>query len=144
MTRDTLKSRGEVRAFLMREGAPMLFVDPPNIRLASVFFALGIVEKCELLQLGALTDPPAAGRYVCCYLLRKNYPLLLPTLDQNGVLSYAEAATVASVFETVVGIVKFFCGVRQPQPPPWWQARGGCAQLWELTGVGTHLAAGLC
>mmetsp|Transcript_1054 Transcript_1054/g.3054 ORF Transcript_1054/g.3054 Transcript_1054/m.3054 type:complete len:451 (+) Transcript_1054:47-1399(+) len=49
--------------------------------------------------------------YVCCYLLRKNYPLLLPTLDKTGVLSYAEAATVASVFETVVGIVKFFCGV---------------------------------
>eukprot|EP00037_Helgoeca_nana_P011739 m.105475 g.105475 ORF g.105475 m.105475 type:complete len:441 (+) comp21021_c0_seq4:121-1443(+) len=49
--------------------------------------------------------------YVCCYLLRKNYPLLLPTLDKNGVLSYAEAATVASIFETVVGVVKFFCGV---------------------------------
>jgi hypothetical protein len=51
-------------------------------------------------------------RYVCCYLVRKNYPLLLPTLDKTGVLSYAEAATVASIFETVVGVVKLFCGVR--------------------------------
>ena len=53
-------------------------------------------------------------RYVCCYLVRKNYPLLLPTLDKTGVLSYAEAATVASIFETVVGVVKLFCGVSRP------------------------------
>lgn len=53
-------------------------------------------------------------RYVCCYLVRKNYPLLLPTLDKTGVLSYAEAATVASIFETVVGVVKLFCGVSVP------------------------------
>ena len=48
---------------------------------------------------------------VCCYLCRKNYPLLLPTLAKAGMLTTAEAGIVASVFEAVVGAVKFFCGV---------------------------------
>ena len=57
--------------------------------------------------------------YVCCYLVRKNYPLLLPALAARGLLSTAEAGAVASVFEIVVGAVKFFCGVfvdRAPDP----------------------------
>eukprot|EP00040_Diaphanoeca_grandis_P018310 m.96261 g.96261 ORF g.96261 m.96261 type:complete len:457 (+) comp26880_c0_seq1:92-1462(+) len=48
--------------------------------------------------------------YVLCYLLRKNFPLLLPGLAEQGLLTTAQAGTVASTFETVVGIVKFFCG----------------------------------
>eukprot|EP00041_Stephanoeca_diplocostata_P020410 m.455654 g.455654 ORF g.455654 m.455654 type:complete len:195 (+) comp21573_c0_seq20:122-706(+) len=60
-------------------------------------------------QLGALTWIYFA--YVCCYLLRKNFPLLLPTLNSQNLLTNAQAGTVASVFEAVVGIVKFFCGV---------------------------------
>ena len=48
---------------------------------------------------------------VCCYLCRKNYPLLLPTLAKAGLLTTAEAGIVASVFEGVVGATKFFCGV---------------------------------
>ena len=55
--------------------------------------------------------------YVCCYLVRKNYPLLLPALAARGLLSTAEAGVVASVFEIVVGAVKFFCGVFVDRAP---------------------------
>lgn len=48
--------------------------------------------------------------YVCCYLLRKNFPLIIPSLDKAGVLTVAQAGAVTSVFETVMGVVKFFGG----------------------------------
>lgn len=48
--------------------------------------------------------------YVCCYLCRKNYPLLLPNLNAAGLLTTSQAGIVASVFEAVVGVVKMFCG----------------------------------
>ncbi len=53
------------------------------------------------------THRPAVGARadVCCYLCRKNYPLLLPTLAKAGMLTTAEAGIVASVFEAVVGAV---------------------------------------
>ena len=49
--------------------------------------------------------------YVMCYLVRKNYPMILPSLAENQLLSQGEAGIVASTFQVVVGIVKFFCGV---------------------------------
>jgi sugar phosphate permease len=49
--------------------------------------------------------------YVLCYLCRKNYPLLLPSLGSSGLLTTAQAGVVASTFEAVVGLVKLFCGV---------------------------------
>lgn len=48
--------------------------------------------------------------YVCCYMLRKNFPLVIPSLSAAGVLSVAEAGLVSSAFQTVVGVVKFFGG----------------------------------
>eukprot|EP01048_Picozoa_sp_COSAG05_P022693 COSAG05_NODE_4639_length_1429_cov_1.088722_1_plen_86_part_10 len=49
--------------------------------------------------------------YVLCYLCRKNYPLLLPSLDRAGLLTTGQAGVVASVFEASVGLVKLLCGV---------------------------------
>jgi OPA family sugar phosphate sensor protein UhpC-like MFS transporter len=49
--------------------------------------------------------------YVMCYLVRKNYPMILPSLNEKGLLSQNQAGIVASVFEVVVALVKFFCGV---------------------------------
>ena len=49
--------------------------------------------------------------YVLCYLCRKNFPLLLPSLDRTGLLTTGQAGVVASVFEASVGLVKLFCGV---------------------------------
>ncbi len=49
--------------------------------------------------------------YVMCYLVRKNYPMILPSLAANNLLSQSEAGIVASIFQVVVGVVKFFCGV---------------------------------
>jgi OPA family sugar phosphate sensor protein UhpC-like MFS transporter len=49
--------------------------------------------------------------YVLCYLLRKNYPLLLPNLAAAELLTTSQAGIVASVFEAVVGVVKLVCGV---------------------------------
>lgn len=49
--------------------------------------------------------------YCCCYLIRKNYPLLLPHLEAENLLSTDQAALVASIFEVVVGLIKLFCGV---------------------------------
>ena len=48
--------------------------------------------------------------YVMCYLVRKNYPMILPTLKDVGLLTQNQAGIVASVFEVVVAVVKFFCG----------------------------------
>eukprot|EP00039_Didymoeca_costata_P033197 m.41202 g.41202 ORF g.41202 m.41202 type:complete len:449 (+) comp9744_c0_seq1:312-1658(+) len=48
--------------------------------------------------------------YVCCYLNRKNYPLLLPYLERDGLLSPEQAGIVASIFEFAIGAVKFGCG----------------------------------
>ena len=64
--------------------------------------------------------------YVCCYLVRKNYPLLLPALAAHGLLSTAEAGVVASVFEVVVGAVKFFCGVFVDRAPDAGQLLARC------------------
>ena len=49
-------------------------------------------------------------RYVCCYLCRKNFPFLIPELDNVGILTIANAAVVASCFETSIGVVKLFGG----------------------------------
>ena len=46
-----------------------------------------------------------------CYLVRKNYPMILPSLNAKGLLTQSQAGIVASVFEVVVAVVKFFCGV---------------------------------
>jgi OPA family sugar phosphate sensor protein UhpC-like MFS transporter len=85
--------------------------------------------------------------YVCCYLVRKNMPLLLPALDEKQLLTTEEAGVVASVFETVVGIVKFFCGtfVDASDDPAWLLSQclllagtsclGMQAIFWYLTGV---------
>jgi OPA family sugar phosphate sensor protein UhpC-like MFS transporter len=57
--------------------------------------------------------------YVCCYLVRKNYPLLLPALNKANLLTTSQAGLVASIFEIVTGVVKFSCGVyvdRAPNP----------------------------
>jgi len=37
--------------------------------------------------------------------------MILPSLAENQLLSQGEAGIVASTFQVVVGIVKFFCGV---------------------------------
>jgi OPA family sugar phosphate sensor protein UhpC-like MFS transporter len=86
--------------------------------------------------------------YVCCYLVRKNMPLLLPALNEKELLTTSEAGIVASVFEMVVGIVKFFCGtfVDASEDPAWLLSQclllagtsclGMQAVFWFLTGSG--------
>ena len=57
--------------------------------------------------------------YVMCYLVRKNYPMVLPSLAAAQLLSTSQAGVVSSIFEVAVGVVKFFCGVfvdRSPSP----------------------------
>lgn len=90
--------------------------------------------------------------YVMCYLVRKNYPMVLPSLASAGLLTTAQAGVVASVFEVVVGVVKFFCGVfvdRSPAPGrllSYCLAVAGAACLmmqlifWTLTGEMLALA----
>ena len=55
--------------------------------------------------------------YVMCYSVRKNYPMILPSLGANNLLSQGQAGFVASIFQIVVGIVKFFCGVYVDNSP---------------------------
>ena len=55
--------------------------------------------------------------YVMCYSVRKNYPMILPSLGANNLLTQGQAGFVASIFQIVVGIVKFFCGVYVDSSP---------------------------
>ena len=48
--------------------------------------------------------------YVGCYLLRKNFPLLIPILGEKSIMDRDGAGFLSSAFEFFIGVAKLLCG----------------------------------